>query len=207
MRENEAIEKLNNRFSDLHNGFGEYLSVDGTEHLDPEYDEEGKPRHPYLGRIYVILINAFEIEELDPCFVIYEYTNNSNSRFDYMKVCDREVAFPGAVPARYVVFSKVFCVPSFEGKYKSYYKQKYGINEDHFQKIREQFKADRIGTVESIIKNMIKYTKQTLNEHIDQECISNGIQKVYKGLNGEFVNELPSIKSVRIKRKRLIEQN
>jgi len=180
-----------------------YISVDGTEVIDPKYDESGKPKHPYLGKIYVLVVNTSEIEELDPCFVVYEYTNNPDSRFGYLKVYDREVAFPGFVPGRNVAFSKTLRVPSFSGEYKSYYEQKYGINEYKFKYIKEQLARNNVECVKSLIDDISKFTTKKLREHIDRECWSNEIKIVYKGIDGGFSSESPSLDSMRNTRKAL----
>ena len=183
-------------------GFGTYRSVGGIRDIRPEYNEGQRPKYLYFGKLFVILISTSDIENINPFFVTYEYATNRYSRFDYRKVCDREVAFPGFIDGRYVVFSINLRIPSFCGEYKIYYKQKYGINYNCFNKMKVNLSNNR-SYIDSIIKHIIKHMTKILGTFIINKCNHNDINVVFKGLDGTLVDELVGISNARTCRRDL----
>ena len=178
------------------------------EPLEPEYDETGKPKHPYLGKLFVALISEAKIQELDPYFVVWGHANsririNTGYRSDIL--IEREVAFPGLVPGDCVVLSVPVRVPSFAGEYQPWFQDKYGLSKKVFDNKRIIFqKADngtqkseeeKAAAVRSLLEgHIIPHLAKILQQHIATECAAHGIRLVYKQLNGDFGPTLPSVK-------------
>jgi len=174
------------------------------------YREDGKPKHPYLGKVCVLLVDVSELSKLSPYFVVYAHANGRvkiSTHFSNNILSEREVCFPGFVPGRCVLYEKVVRLPSFVGSYKAYYKEKYGITERSFKIIqgkllKEPDKSDpetrrkRMVTVNNLIQKVILHTAKALQEHIEKECSKNKITIVYKGLTDGFVGKLPDINDV-----------
>ena len=111
-----------------------YLGA-GIEKLDPEYDGRGKPRHPYLGKLYIMLVDEARTRELEPYFVVWAHANayiKISEHYSKNVLVEREVSFPGLIPGECVVLSTPVRVPSFAGEYKTWYADKYGISKRVF---------------------------------------------------------------------------
>jgi len=196
----------------------------GVELLDPQYDATGKPRHPYLGNLFVIMVNIDDLVQLDPYYVVYGHANN------VIKICtgysrnileEREVSFPGLVPGRYVVFSVPVRVPSFVGEYKSWYQNKYGISKRVFEnkkkaiitgKVKKDDKRSVVEVREAAVRGLLEiYIVPHLNEmvtaHVERECQERGIVLQYKKLDDGFGTVLPSIVLARDRHDRLAKGN
>lgn len=185
----------------------------GVESLDPAYDANGKPKHPYLGKLFVVLTDEKKMDTLDPYFVVHAHANDMITISDHYSknvLIEREVSFPGLIPGDCVVLSTAIRVPSFEGNYKSWYQEKFGISERSYKarkkilttgkyykndsRTPEKTKAD---TVQSLLEQIIlPHVAEKLKEHIQKECDSQGIQLVYKGLDGKFGKALPDMFNV-----------
>jgi len=186
-----------------------YLGGD-VHSLDPEYDAEGKPKHPYLGKVTVILADEDEIDDHLPYFVVHGHANDAitiSSHYSKNILEEREVSFPGFVPADAVVVSLPVRVPSFKGEYKPYYQQKYGLSKRMYT-IRKKiliegkyFKGEKADpqavkkkTVHSLLNKVIlPHRAKQIQEHLQAQCQANNIHLVHKQLDGTFGDRLPSL--------------
>jgi hypothetical protein len=186
-----------------------------VELLDPEYDAAGKPKHPYLGNLYVIMVNIDDLEQLKPYFVVHGHANN------FITICthfsrnileEREVSFPGCIPGGYVVFSVPVRVPSFAGEYKSWYQNKYGISKRVFENkkraittgkakkgdTRGQEEVRKIAVRGLLEKYIVPHLNEMVKAHVESECQERGIVLQYKSLLGEgFGPTLPALSLAR----------
>ena len=193
--------------------FGKKFFCDDFKKLKPEYDMTGKPKHPYLGKIYVILVDVSNLEKLNPYFVVHGHANKKikiSNHFSNNILSEREVSFPGFIPGCCVVFEKAVRLPSFAGEYRKYYEQKYGMTKKSFEnrkgKLRKKpDKTDpeasrkRVTTVNSLIEKVINHMAETLQEHVEEECSKNGVNIVYRGLGDGFVDKLPDLEDAKKK--------
>lgn len=184
----------------------------GREPLDPAYDAQGKPRHPYLGKLFVFLVDERKVKELDPYFVVQAHANYEITINDYFRkdvLSEREVSIPGFIPGECVVFSIPVRVPSFKGEYKSWYHEKYGISNRIFNARRDILLTGKSANSNKSSEELRKHTVQSLLEkvilphlalrletHVKQACVQRGIDVVYKTLNGEFGPHLPDFWNV-----------
>ncbi len=174
----------------------------GVEKLNPEYDKTGKPRHPYLGKILMILINESMIGELDPYFVVWAYANNFIKVFThYTKniLTEREVSFPGFIPEKCTVFCISFRVPSFEGSWHSWHIQKYGLTKRQYNMKKRILTTGKVNKNDTrpaeevrqknttlLIEQIVTHLKEKLKSHVEQDCKSRGITLIYKDLHNGF---------------------
>ncbi|MFH1643818.1 MAG: hypothetical protein ABIA74_01455, partial [bacterium] len=179
--------------------YGQKFIGDGVKLLDPWYDENGKAKHPYLGKIYIILIDSSKIKELDPYFVVYGHANKKIKIFTHFSnniLSEREVSFAGFIPGECVVFEQIIRVPStITGEYKTYYESKYGLSKRSFSLMKNKIEA-----INEILKNLPNIDKlllnRALNQVSDKESIVGGFfdkDEVSKNLKAVEVDQLKKI--------------
>lgn len=164
--------------------------------LDPEYDKEGKPKHPYVGKLSVILLDTDNIAQAAPYFVVHGHANNNISIYTHFSndiLAEREVSFPGLVEGKHVVLSVPIRVPSFNGDYKDYYQEKYGISERSYKYRKTQMKNGTFDTKKLLLKIILPHLSELLKNHLKTVCESNNAHLVYKKLDGSFGSSLPSL--------------
>ncbi len=196
-----------------------YLGAD-VELLDPEYDDQGQPKHPYLGKLFVMLVQKDKLKELDPYFVVQGHAADDitiSTHFSKNILAEREVSFPGFVPGECTVLSVPIRVPSFAGEYKPWYQEKFGVSKRVYNSRKkmittgaffkdekrspEVVKANAVKTL--LMKHVLPHVETQLKDHVQAECESRGIRLVYKQLDGTFGPTLPSLQNATDYRKRI----
>lgn len=155
-----------------------------------------------MGKFSVILISSSCIKELDPYFVVWAHANNLITISDFYArniLSEREVSFSGFIPSDCVVFSVNVRMPSFVGDYQDGYEKKYGITKRIFT-IRKKMllKAGnaegRQKTARTLLEDVIiPHLEVQFKKHVEEVCKKKKIVLVYKGLDGELKNALPSL--------------
>lgn len=175
--------------------FGQKYLGEGVTKLDPDYDSRGKPKHPYLGKIWIILIKLTEIQDQNPYFVVYAHEKGLIKVYTHYVnniLTEREVSFPGLIPGKYVVYEKVVRVPSFACDYKMYFKEKYGMSKKSFESFKRNLTApggNKERAVKSIINCVINNTADQLEKLVKRECKKRHIHLVYKGPDEECLSQ------------------
>lgn len=167
-------------------GFG--LKNYGTNQvLLPDYDLQGRPKHPILGKLYGIILDEAAVEELKPLNVMKahhakELKLHSHFRNDILS--EREISIAGFVPEDYVVFEMPLQVPSFTGPYPSYYQKKYGLTKTRYNHLRTLF-TNPLTTQEvkdkksqDLMGGIIEAVRQD-NKLIYKNCISPAIPTLF----------------------------
>lgn len=189
----------------------------GITSLDPEYDAEGKPKHPYIGKISLILIKKDVLKEMDPYFVVHGHANDNITIYHHFSnniLAEREVSFPGLIEGNHVVFSVPIRVPSFKGDYKPWYQEKYGITETSYKRCQKTLKTGKYHKDEEkpassvrakmvhnlLLKKILPHYVKKLEKHIQDECDARKITLVYKQLSGHFGKTLPTIEQAQEKK-------
>ena len=179
--------------------FGQKFLGEGVTILDPEYDQNGKAKHPYLGKIYIILVDTSKIKDLDPYFVVHAHAKKEIKVSTYFTndiLSEREVSFPGFIPGKYIVFEKVVRVPSrITGEYKKYYETKYGLKKQGFTSMKNKIEA-----INNILKNLPYLKRKDLetafNQIKDKDVIVAGFigkNELSKKLTEESIENLKQI--------------
>ncbi|MCL5875408.1 MAG: hypothetical protein M1114_02980 [Candidatus Dependentiae bacterium] len=178
-------------------GYGLKYLGSGIESLDPEYDTTGKPKHPYFGKLFVILAAEDTLDELAPYFVVHGHANDAisiSNHFSKNVLSEREVSIPGLIPGDCVVLSIPLRVPSFEGDYKSWYQEKFGISKSSYTRRKKSILEGNKETFKTLLTDVIlPHLADKIKDHIIKECKTKNIRLVYKQLNGSFGTTLPSL--------------
>jgi len=175
-----------------------FLGVDARK-LKPEYNVNGKPKHPYLGKMYIIIAKTDDLPALDPYFVVHGHAQGYikiSTHFANDILTEREVSFPGFIPGKHVALSMAVRVPSFEGPYKDFYQQKFGITERSYKITQTKIK-NGTAKINRLIDRIINHTSETLVKHVRKTCKKHNIRLVFKDLNDGFANQLPDIKAAK----------
>lgn len=179
----------------------------GVESLDPEYDASGKPKHPYLGKLFAILVSSDQIDEIDPYFVVHGHANDYitiSNHFSKNVLIEREVSIPGLITGDCVLFSVPLRVPSFQGEYKPWYMQKFGISKRSYLSRQKLLAAGNKDTVKTLLMDVIlPHCAKKMKEEIAKACAEKNITLVYKQLDGSFGQSLPSLVNASDYRKRI----
>jgi len=184
--------------------------------LRPDYDATGRPKHPYLGKVFFVLIPKKRIATLAPYFVAWGLANkhiNVSTHFSNNILSEREVSFPGYIPGRFVAFSMNVRVPNFTHAWQQWHKDKYGMSKRSFSTRKTKVtlaniakKNDEKNSVferrkeeerkkaeESVVKHVVKHAKDFLCKHVADACKKQDIALVYKSLGGGYTDDLPSL--------------
>jgi hypothetical protein len=141
--------------------------------LSPEYDLQGRPKHPILGKLYGIVLDEAAVEELQPLNVVAAHNSNYISLSSHFRndiLSEREISIAGYVPEEYVVFEMPLQVPSFHRtSCPGYYMQKYGLSNARYKNYRKLFTSQQTtpearekGTTK-LINEIIQATRQDNN--------------------------------------------
>ena len=108
--------------------------------LRPEFDSQGKPSHPYLGKVYVILVPYQDLEEIGLFRVLEAYATNQmplNCRI----INECEAGFAGGISGKYIVSEHVIRVPNFKHEWKKIHEVKYGLTKTIYNNLRKEVLA------------------------------------------------------------------
>lgn len=190
----------------LHGGkYGGGIKGFGKEgkRLMPNYHQEtGKPKHPYLGKIYVILISAPELIDLDPSCVIKMHANNEitiTTHFSNNILTEREASFPGFIPGQFIIYERNVRVPSFQGPYKDYYLDKYGLSKEKYENRQKKIFQTKRGTperkevVDEILNLIIKHMSKQLLAWTQNAAYERDSFLMYRDLDGGFSFDFPNL--------------
>lgn len=109
--------------------------------LLPDYDRDGYPHHPILGKLFGVILDQAAVEELCPLNVYKAHEDGEltlKSHYSNNILSEHEISIAGYVPGDNVVFEWPLSVPYFSGNYKTYYERKYGMTQrqyNNYQKI------------------------------------------------------------------------
>ncbi|WP_032112958.1 hypothetical protein [Candidatus Paracaedibacter symbiosus] len=168
-------------------GFG-LKNYGANQILSPEYDLQGRPKHPILGKLYGVILDEAAVEELKPLNVMRAHNRLELTLYNHFRndiLSEREISIAGLVPEDYVVFEMPLSVPSFTGPYPAYYQQKYGLTKQRYNSLRAIFtnaattQATRNKKTEELMNGIIEARYQD-NSLIYQNCISPSISALFE---------------------------
>lgn len=150
-------------------GFG-IKNFGDNQPLLPDYDLQGRPRHPVLGKLYGVVLDEAAIEELKPLNVAKAHYSNHLSLYTHFRndiLSEREISIAGYVPEECVVFEMPLQVPSFHHpKCPDYYAKKYGLSNARYNNYRRLFTSEhttesaRANGATKLINEIIQATRQ-----------------------------------------------
>jgi hypothetical protein len=156
--------------------------------LLPLYDINGRPRHPILGKLYALVLDAAAIEELKPMNVAEAHRRGFlrlQSHFRKDILSEREISIAGYIPAECVVFEMPLQVPSFAGNYPQYYERKYGLTKTRYNNFKAIFTnaattpTRRMEKSQELMNGIIKASYED-NKLIYKNCIAKRIPALFE---------------------------
>lgn len=103
--------------------------------LRPRWREDGRAERPYSGKVYASLHPLRDYTEKSPSHLTSFFKHGFMPLVSNI-VVERETSFLAHLPKGRVFMQHVAKYPSFKGKYKACYDEKYGITEEMYKKIQ-----------------------------------------------------------------------
>lgn len=157
--------------------------------LLPDYDLQGRPHHPILGKLFGIVLDAAAVEELMPLNVKLAHDSGALKLYTHYSndiLSEREISIAGYVPAECVVFEMPLQVPSFHrATMPTYYSQKYGLTGCRYKNFRSKFTnpltsaADKITASQKLMNGIIEASSQD-NKLVYQNCLAPCIRTLFE---------------------------
>lgn len=189
-----------------------YLGKEAIK-IMPEYDVNGRPKHPYLGKIISILIPWDKVKELNPTFVLNLYAENNiwvSTHFSNNILAEREITFPGYVPGQYVLLDIPVRVPSFYKEWKNWHFDKYGLSKKKFDEFKGKILETKgqIFQQEKAVKGLIEFIYPKLTQKLQDTILTflkyNQSQLRWKGLYNNLRESPLLLEDVKEERESLI---
>ncbi len=171
------------------------LKIEGNV-LRPEFDAQGKPKNPYLGKVYVILVPYQDIERVGLFRVLEAYATNEmpvNCRI----INECEADFAGGIPGRYVVSEQIIRVPNFKHEWKRKHEVKYGLTKRMYDNLRKEIIATKGNVLnqepvyEKLIQQIInhKYRQQPNDRTLSNQLLEIARNEAWlRGANLQFLD-------------------
>lgn len=103
--------------------------------LRPRWRKDGRCERPYSGKVYISLHQPLELHHKSHHVV--SLNEMGKVHIDLLTIPERETSFFAYIPPKRVVSQHVAKFPSFKGKYKEIYFEKYGLNLELYEKFQE----------------------------------------------------------------------
>jgi hypothetical protein len=118
------------------------------EVLDPCYNQSGRPRHPYSGKIYISIHPLTDYPEDTGPSQLVDLQNKGHVNLSQVIIPERETQFEGFVEQDRVKATIKAKFPSFDREYLEVYAEKYGLDKGLFNDFKAAFKNNEPGTPE-----------------------------------------------------------
>ena len=161
------------------------------------WDEEGKPNHSVLGKVYAAL---FQPHQLEKHRVVHVSTSRVGSRLSRYVRPERETSITGAVRNGQVFYEGQFCVPDFSQPHSAETERAFGLSLRQF----ERFSASLIGSskaeagrtwkmTEKLLEHLCHHQQTKLLQLTQQVARQRGGYLVYCHRQGEYGLEPPPL--------------
>jgi len=206
----QAIDCKTKNYHVLKYAFGNIKSTTAAhkEHAGEEfdttdiYDLTGRPKHPYVGMIEVIMVaqNELESDPNNPVYVLCEQ-RDGNIKASWLHLYHRIVSFIGSIPGKNVVCLIPIRWPSFvAGSYQPYHGKKHNLNVFNYTfykrvLARPENDPERIKTIIELRDKLYKHTHDRISATIKKiNAMRDGqgrpvYKLVAKDADGRFVKE------------------
>ena len=134
------------------------VKIDESNALRPCFDKDGKPKNPYLGKIYIMLFPLKKTRE-DKIFRVVEAAANGEMPVNHRIKHEIEAAVPGMIGGKYVIYEQVVRVPNFKHQWDPKHERKYGLRKRVYNSIKKGI-TDTKGDYqaqECVYKNLIHH--------------------------------------------------
>jgi TPR repeat protein len=168
---------------------------DKSVKLLPDYDTYGKPKHPYLGKVYMALLSLEDFYKLNPYKVVQSQATGEvkiTTHFQNNILKENEVTISGYLPQGKVVIAQNIRCPRFDQQnYPENYHQKYGLSERQWNNRKEKFTnqptVKRKGTFKELCDDIARHQDKLLLDHALQAALKMGKVLIYPGFENDFV--------------------
>lgn len=171
------------------------------EVLEPEYDDHGRPRHPYSGKLYASLHPLTDYGEASGPSQLVDLQNRGRTNIGKVIIPERESAFDGFMEPERVKIERKAKFPNFSGPYRSVYAEKYGLDRAQFERYWAGLSSTTPGTparvfVEAALsKHLAMHAELALIEQANRRATESGATLVYRTGARSFGFEIPKILS------------
>ena len=142
----QAIDSKTSRYHVLAYAWGEVKatkaknlekSIPQNKKFDEIYDENGRPKRPYIGMVEVVFVPYEKLKGKNSLYILNEYLLHKDFKISRGNIHHREVTFVSDIEGKYIACRIPIRWPSFESEeYKTYYASKYGIDEQAYKSYR-----------------------------------------------------------------------
>ena len=116
--------------------------------LDPAYDDTGKPKHPYSGKLYTLVHPLADYDESAGPTHHVSLQNAHRLNLPKTIIAERESEFPGKIEEGRVAAQMAAKFPNFARGWMGVDSDKYGLTEELFNAFQEAFTATVPGSRE-----------------------------------------------------------
>lgn len=158
--------------------------------LRPRWRKDGLCERPYSGKIYISLHDPLEL--YTKSHHVVSLNTQTKIRIDNQTVSERETSFFGYIPPGKVVSQHVAKFPSFHGKYKDIYFEKYGLTKELYKKFRQTIRTTkphskkRKQVVRLLTAHLVSYQEVCLIEEAQIAASNAGGTLIYRNEHGGF---------------------
>ncbi len=177
--------------------------------LTPEYSVDGRPRHPYLGKAYILLHSPQDLHHSGAAHVVSMFAQdrispqNAGSR-NYL--AGRETTFFGYIYGDQVVGKHIIRVPNFSLSYRPWMLKKYDLSEQRYNVLKNECSKLRTPEdQESFLKKVLDHILTFEGRGRDSRLMKVARKKaeemggliLHQGLEGEFTFEFPDLEKAK----------
>lgn len=177
------------------------------EVLEPGYDERGRPRHPYSGKLYVSIHPISDYGSTGPLHLV-TMQNEHEINIGQVIIYERESQFEALLDKDRVKSQFKAKFPNFSKAYKSVYLEEYGLTEDLFDVFRQTLLGTAVDSdertfVESLLSQYLAmHAELRMIEAASQEASKQGGILIYRTGTRSFGFEPPPVEKSTPKRTR-----
>lgn len=174
----------------LRYGFGKKQIASLSQHrLHPDYDQTGKPKNQYLGKIYICLFTPLAMYRHRMQHVLGQH-NRGLFNLKPTVAPERETGAPGGVESGYVFYEAVLQVPDFT-EWKDEYRAEFGMDSVLFNIYRAdlmqaKLASDRATKADKIIDFIIAHKEQQLLSLAQEAARQRGGYLIYRHNDREY---------------------
>jgi hypothetical protein len=176
----------------------------GVVPLSPCYQVDGHPRFPYLGIVYATMHSPEELESasdriidlfVDDLIDIKCSSPGGHGKGGYVRA--RERVFIGGIDGKNISIAVVVRLPNFFYPYRSFYADKYGMQESIYNKFKQNIaKYGATGsdkkmrnegafnrTIMQVMQHVINFKEQQLEDFAKNIAADKGLQTMFFGVD------------------------
>ncbi|MHB9147670.1 MAG: hypothetical protein ACYC2U_04530, partial [Candidatus Amoebophilus sp.] len=158
--------------------------------LDIDYDMYGKPKYPYLGKVYVAFLTLEDFLKINPYTVLQHHASGkikiSTPHWNNI-LKENEITISGYLPKDKVIETKSIRCPIFnQESYPKYYEHEHGLDEKKWKLFKSKCKNN-----ESITQDLYRHIEEKQASNIlslaQQAAIAKEGILIYPGFKNDFI--------------------